>query len=233
MPVARQTADPGDGFDASVRRSIIVGEAMRALLAGPLSAERGATISTAIPGATSLRSVDVSGGVATIDLDSDFVSGGGSFSMRSRLAQVIYTATRVEGVTSVRILLDGTPTTVFGGEGVTIASPAGRSGFDDLLPAIFVETPVFGGFAPNPAIVEGSANTFEGTVRVVLTDAEGLILFDGFTTAACGSGCRGDFRLVIPYSVDRPQIGSLIVFEESPADGSQINVREYAVGLAP
>nr|NIS31561.1 hypothetical protein [Actinomycetota bacterium] len=187
----------------------------------------------AIPGATSLRSVDVSGGVATIDLDSDFVSGGGSFSMRSRLAQVIYTATRVEGVTSVRILLDGTPTTVFGGEGVTIASPAGRSGFDDLLPAIFVETPVFGGFAPNPAIVEGSANTFEGTVRVVLTDAEGLILFDGFTTAACGSGCRGDFRLVIPYSVDRPQIGSLIVFEESPADGSQINVREYAVGLAP
>lgn len=36
-----------------------------------------------------------------------------------------------------------------------------------------------------------------------------------------------------PHDVDEPQRGSLIVWEDSARDGSQINVREYPVWLTP
>ena len=228
VPVAREigAADGSAGAIAS--------EALRALLGGPTGAERGMGVSTAVPTATALRGVAVAGGTATVDLSGEFLGGGGSFSVRGRIAQVIYTLTRIDGITDVRFLVDGVPTTVFGGEGVAIPAHADRSDVGgDLLPAILVESPTFGGFAGNPARVSGTANVFEATVRVVLADAEGLVLFDGFTTASCGTGCRGHFAITIPYDVPWAQVGSLVVFEESARDGSQINVREYPVGLLP
>ena len=89
--------------------------------------------------------------------------------MRRRLGQVVYTLTQFPTVDGVRFELDGTPTSTFGGEGVTFP-PAGRpivrKDFRDQLPAIFVDRPAWGASIGNPANVSGLANVFEATFRV-------------------------------------------------------------------
>jgi hypothetical protein len=82
-------------------------------------------------------------------------------------------------------------------------------------------------------VAHGTANVFEATVSLALTDADGLIIWEGFTTATCGTGCRGGWEITIPYEVDAPQMGSLIAWESSAMDGSQTNVREHPVWLVP
>jgi hypothetical protein len=219
----------------AVDRGLPATTAVAALLAGPSGAEQSGipAISSTVPDGTRLNSISIADRVATVDLSAEFVSGGGSASMRGRLAQVVFTLTRFETVDGVVFLVDGQPTEVFGGEGVIVDVPATRAGFEDLLPAIMVESPPFGGAAGNPARVTGTANTFEAVFQVVLTDSEGLILYDSYTMATCGSGCRGDFDVTIPYDVAETQVGALIVFEFSAEDGRQINIREYPVGLSP
>jgi spore germination protein GerM len=220
IPVARQI-DSSDPFTST----------MQALLGGPMADESG--LSTAIPAGTTLDGVTVAGGIATVDLSSEFTSGGGSFSMSARVAQVIYTLTRFPEVDGVRFLVDGTPTTVFGGEGVMIDDPATRPDDDALLPAVMIESPASGGLGSNPLVVTGTANVFEATVSLSLYSADGSTLFQGFTTATCGTGCRGDWATTIPYTVDTPQWGRLEAFESSAQDGSPINVRTHWVWLTP
>lgn len=232
--------------ERTVEDSDLLAATVRALLEGPDSGmtEAVPAMSTAIPAGTTLNDIVVSEGVAVVDLSGEFASGGGSFSMTGRIAQVVYTLTRLEWtpcaacppahIDGVQFLIDGIPTTVFGGEGVTVDDPATRSGFDGVLPAILIESPVYFDFAgSNPLVATGNANVFEATVSWALTDGDGLIIAEGFTTATCGTGCRGDWELTIPYEVDAPQLGSLIVWESSAMDGSQTNVREHPVWLTP
>ena len=83
-PVARQ-----------VPRTRGVGAAaIRALLRGPTAAERRAGLTSAVPAGTRLIGLTIRDGVATIDLSRRFESGGGSLSMRARVAQVVFTLTR-------------------------------------------------------------------------------------------------------------------------------------------
>jgi hypothetical protein len=191
-------------------------------------------VSSAVPADTAVLGLyDIVSGVVTVDLSSAFVAGGGSFSMQARLAQVVYTLTGIDGIDGVRFSIDGAPTTVFGGDGVMVSDPATRDDFTALLPAIMIESPAFGGLAGVPLAATGTANVYEATVSAALADENGLTLWEGFTTATCGSGCRGDWELEIPYDVAYPQWGSLTVWEESAEDGRRINVREHRVRLTP
>ena len=192
-------------------------------------------LSSAIPSGTFISGVGVEDetGIVDVYLSGEFGSGGGSASMIGRVGQVVYSLTAIDGVTGVRFYVDDVLTTVFGGEGFVVDNPATREEFDDLLPAILIESPAFGAEVDNPLIASGTANVFEATVSVTLTDGDGLIIFEGFTTATCGTGCRGDWEIAIPYEVDALQMGSLIVWESSARDGSQTNVREHPVWLVP
>ena len=94
--------------------------AVEQLLAGPTADEQAAGLHTEIPAGTELLDLDIADGAATVDLSGEFVSGGGSLSMRARLAQVVYTLTQFPTVDGVAFRIDGKPTTTFGGEGVLI-----------------------------------------------------------------------------------------------------------------
>jgi spore germination protein GerM len=211
------------------------------LLAGPTPGESQAVpaLSSEIPEGTTLLGIDVTNGIATVDLSGEFGAGSGSFSEIARLEQLVYTLTRFEDIDGIRLLLDGIPVEVFGGHGIVLDDPVVRTEFDTTLPAILIDSPPFTlepeGFGTDgyPLVASGTANVFEATVSVTLTDADGLILWEGFTTASCGTGCRGDWSISIPYAVDVAQRGSLIVWEESARDGSQVNVREHPVWLIP
>jgi hypothetical protein len=209
--------------------------ALEFLLAGPAPGEAEAIpgMSSAIPEGTTLNGVTVESRTATVDLSAEFTSGGGSLSMMGRLAQVVFTMTGFDDVDGVRFLIDGVPTTVFGGEGIIVNDPSTRADWESLLPAVMIESPLYWGTGTNPLVVTGTANVFEATVSLALVDGDGLIVWEGFTTATCGTGCRGDWEAVIPYQVDEAQLGAIIAWEASAEDGRQTNVREHPVWLVP
>ena len=60
-----------------------------------------------------------------------------------------------------------------------------------------------------------------------------MVIAQAFTTAACGTGCRGDFSTQVEVPVDAEQPGTIQVFESSARDGSMTNTVEIPVTLAP
>jgi hypothetical protein len=66
-------------------------------------------------------------------------------------------------------------------------------------------------------------------VRVL--DQAGREIARTFTTAACGTGCRGDYSVTISYSVPRQEPGVIEVFESSARDGQPANVQQIPVTL--
>ena len=117
--------------------------------------------------------IAIKNGVATVDLTSEYQSGGGSRSMQARLAQVVYTLTQFPTVHAVRFHLDGTPVNVFSGQGIVLNHPVGRADYQDLLPPIVVEKPASGARVSSGAVVSGTANVFEANVGVEVLDRNG------------------------------------------------------------
>jgi germination protein M len=207
--------------------------AMNALLDPDVVLARYRQLSTGIPSGTELLGISIKNGVATVDLSSEFESGGGSASAEYRLGQVVFTLTQFPTVRAVLFQVDGRTVTTFGAEGIVLDGPQARDDFDDLLPSIFVDRPAFGAAANNPARVTGNANVFEATFRVALLDGSGKIVVDEMAMATCGSGCRGTFDVSLRYDVPKAQYGTLRVYFGSAKDGSPQDIRDYPVWLTP
>ena len=146
-----------------------------------------------IPAGSQLLGLTIEDGVATVDLTSEFESGGGSASMNMRIAQVVYTLTQFPTVKGVLFELDGQRVDVLGGEGVVVDEPVTRKDYRDLLPAILVVDPQIGVRVHNPVVVQGTANVFEANVQVEVVDANGKVVGSAFTTATCGTGSAEPF----------------------------------------
>jgi hypothetical protein len=100
-------------------------------------------------------------------------------------------------------------------------------------PPILVSQPSSGTRFASGDVIAGTANVFEATVSIRLLDADGNELVETFTTATCGSGCRGDYSKRIRFQVDREQPGTLELFEVSAQDGSETNKVSIPVVLVP
>lgn len=206
--------------------------ALTALLEGPDPSEVELGFTSSIPAGTELLGVDIVDGVATVDLSSEFETGGGSLSMMSRVAQVVFTLTQFPTVESVRFELEGAPLAALGGEGLALDTPQTRADWEDLSPAILVESPLPDAEVTSPLRITGTANTFEATFIINVVDGDGLIVYDDFAMATSGTGTRGTFDVTVTFEVPTAGIGAVIVFEESAEDGSQINVVEIPVRIS-
>jgi spore germination protein GerM len=212
--------------------TVAVGRAaLTQLLAGPTSQERDAGVGTTIPAGTELIDLNIQDGVATVDMNGAYDDGGGSLSMRMRLAEVVYTITQFPSVQGVDFQLDGSAVEAFSGEGIVLDHPQTRADFEDLLPAIVVETPGPGDAVSSPLTISGTANVFEATVSYRIEDENGHSVADGYATATCGTGCRGTYVVTVDYQVGHDQQGTVVVFESSAQDGSEINVVRIPVTL--
>ena len=208
--------------------------ALEALLAGPSDVETAAGVSTAIPEGTQLLDVSIEEGVATVDLSSEFESGGGSLSTMMRLAQVVYTLTQFPTVEGVDFELDGEPVDVFSGEGIVLDHPQTRADYEDMLPAITVATPGIGAQVQSPLLIAGTANVFEATVTVRILDAAGNVLVEDFTTATCGTGCRGDYETELAFEVADEQDGLIqLQADDAAGTGTMPGLVEIPVTLVP
>ena len=232
--------------------------AMKALLAGPSAKERapGRPIETLIPAGTKLLGIEISGGLATVDLSAEFASMSpddawdlGSYSLHGRVAQVVYTLTQFTTVDRVNFKLDGKPVKVLYGmpdpetgasETIAMDKPVTRatnrdrySYRDHFLPLIFVDRPAWGAALPNPGRVTGLANVNEAQFRITVLDGNDKALVDAPVVASCGTGCWGRFDVTLSYDVPVAQWGTLRVWDISEYSGRPVAVREYPVYLRP
>jgi immunoglobulin-like protein involved in spore germination len=100
-------------------------------------------------------------------------------------------------------------------------------------PPIVVRTPVEGDEIVSPVTIAGTADVFEATVSIRILDESGTELASTFTTATCGSGCRGSYSADVSFFVERRQEGTIEVFESSAEDGSELNLVSITVVLVP
>ena len=200
-----------------VPTQLVATAAMKALLAGPTADERSAGVTSAVPPGTRLLGIAIHNGLATVDLTSEYQSGGGALSMQTRLGQVVYTVTQFPTVQTVRFRLDGAPVNVFSSEGIVLDHPVGRSDYSDLLPAIVVVKPAAGDRVASPVTVSGTADVFEANVTVEILNATGDMVGKTFTTATCGTGCRGSYSVPVTYKVAKQQRGTVVVHDDDAA----------------
>jgi spore germination protein GerM len=208
--------------------------ALESLLEGPDSFEEDYGLDTAIPEGTQLLGLAIDGSIARVDLTSEFESGGGSLSMQTRLAQIVYTITQFPTVKGVVFSLDGEPIDVLGGEGVIIDHPLTRRDYADLLPPILVTGPALTASVESPVLIRGSANVFEANVGIQVLDENGEVIEETFTTATCGTGCRGTYRTRVRFEVDHAQQGTIVVHDDDAAGtGTFPNEVRIPVRLLP
>jgi spore germination protein GerM len=218
---------------AIARAPAIGGATLHALLTGPTANETKAGIGSAIPGDTLLLGLTIEDGLATVDLSGEFAASGSEAELVGRIAQVVYTLTQFSTVTRVAFSLDGRPVPITPPGATETQRAVTRADFVDVVPPVFVETPRWGEPVSSPIRLFGTADVFEATFQADLFDAEGNRLFRRTLTATCGTGCRGDFRDQVAFSVDREQVGRLIVYTLSARDGSVEETRTYDVVLIP
>ncbi len=195
--------------------------ALAELIAGPSPAEAAAGVGNAIPAGTTFDIKGINSGVVTVSFPATFYADGRD-AARLRQAQVVYTLTQFPTVSRVGFQSAGEPA----------GWPVGRADYVDLLPAIVVTSPVIGQHVSSPVTVGGTADVFEATVSVRILDAAGNEIATRFTTATCGTGCRGDYSTTVPYRLGAEQRGTVEVYEVSMKDGARVHVVDVPVTLA-
>jgi germination protein M len=190
----------------------VASAALDALIEGPTEEEaEQLSFETAVPEGTEVVSIAVQDGVAQAAFSTQLPN--------EAIAQVVFTLTQFPTVESVELVEGG------------VAIPGfDRGDYEDVTPAILVESPRFFEEVGNPVRATGTANTFEATFQYELTDTDGRIVDEGFVTATSGSGERGTFDFTTSeYEVPFDGVGALFVFELSAKDGSRVNLVEIPI----
>ncbi len=198
------------------------------LVAGPTAAERAAGLSTAIPAGTVVHNVSVRGSVATIDLSSEFASGGGSLSMKERVAQVVFTLTGLPDIDIVSFSIDGKHIDSIGGEGLLLEPLPTRNTFAPFLPQVSVVSPAPGDLVTSPLVITGQINSFEGGATFELIASDGQLLAEGIGQGAMGFWLP--FATPLAFQPGATDTGTLVVrpssgLESKPAPEAVIPVR--------
>jgi hypothetical protein len=103
----------------------------------------------------------------------------------------------------------------------------------DELPPIVVDSPQPGSEIRSPVTISGTANVFEATVSIRIINSSGDVIQESFTTATCGTGCRGDYTAEVEFEVDKVESGIIEVYEQSMEDGSDLHKVSFPVILVP
>ena len=82
---------------------------------------------------------------------------------------------------------------------------------------ITVTKPLQDARVSSPVTVAGTANVFEANVTVEILGADGKVVGKTFTTASCGTGCRGKYSVAVPFKVSKAQLGAVLVHDDDAA----------------
>ena len=207
--------------------------AMQALLSGPNAAESNAGVSTQLPGGTDLLGLTISRGTATVDLSSDLAAAGTTAQVRMRLAQITYTLEQFPTVDQVVLHIRGKA--VKSMAGVAVPKTMTKDTFDGLVPVITIWNPPIGSQLTSGGVrVTGNARVSDGHVHIQILNQKGTTVGQVDTSAGCDAPCRGGFTVMVPFTVAKSQLGTVVVSDDdTDGNGSpQHQVREPVVLLS-
>lgn len=229
----------GEGLFVTYRdipTTTAIGEAtLRAWIEGPTTEEESAGIHTSVPEGTELLGLDIEDGTAVVDLSAEFEQTQmGAIYEGMLLEQLAWTITQFPTVDRALLTIEGEQKEAYMGHGLIVdeQNPMKRGSRASLAPILMYEPRVGDQFASGDT-AGGTSDVFEGNLRIRIRDSAGEAIFEGSTTATCGTGCRGEYSERIRFNVDREQPGSIEIFEESAEDGAEINKVTIPVTLMP
>lgn len=162
------------------------------------------------PAGTTLNDVDLQDdGTLTVDLSLGEDGIGASYE-QALVDAIVLTGTQFDTVQAVQILLDGQQVESLYGH-VDVSQPLTDAPFA-IAPIVVEEVTVRG-----DVTVAGTANVFEATIELTLRGSDGQVLEETFTTATCGTGCRGEYSHTFT-DVD-PAGGTIVLREPDPSSG--------------
>jgi hypothetical protein len=112
----------------------VAADILRQLLVGPTPAQSRAGDATFIPPRTSLRSLRVSGGTASVNLSRGFAQSAGTSDQVLAVAQIVYTLTARRPIERVSFAIEGRPIEVPNARGRLSAKPRTRADYRALAP---------------------------------------------------------------------------------------------------
>ena len=170
-----------------------------------------------VPEGTTLLDVTLKDRTLTVDLDlPDAGAGVGSEFEALLYEQIRHTGAQFSTVRRVEILEEGGDPTSGHLDPAEIRGPARPDKFA-ISPIIVTRPTHRQKVAAGEIRVRGSANVFEATVGLVLIDPDGDVAEETFTTATCGTGCRGTWAYT--FTISEPGTWTLVASEDDASGG--------------
>ncbi|HEY3239404.1 MAG TPA: GerMN domain-containing protein [Acidimicrobiia bacterium] len=119
--------------ERSVQSPATVERVLSALTSGPNREEAGRGLRSAILPGTIVNSVLVESNIAIVDLVKSAIAAGPT-DLILAIAQMVYSATELQGVGGVRFTLDGERANIPTGSGIQSAAPVGRAAYAAYAP---------------------------------------------------------------------------------------------------
>ena len=135
---------------------------LMALLDGPTATEQDAQgLRTAVPAGTTLRSAALdSQGTLLVDVSAEFLVGAGDI-LLDAVAQIVFTASEIDGVKRVRLLVDGEPQDWPTSSGNSTREPLTIYDYPDRIPFSQPDYPA----VPSPTAAPTSSSGPPSTTR--------------------------------------------------------------------
>lgn len=168
-----------------------------------------------IPDDTRVLDVTLRDQTLVVDLDlPDDTMPGGAAAEAAGYQQIAHTGAQFATVRRVRVLEEGqTPDSGH----LDLENPFEPDEF--AISPIVVTSPTHDEEVDaGDVTVSGHANVFEATVELRLIDPDGEVVEETFTTATCGSGCRGDWEHTFS-GVTAPGSWTVVAVEPDASDG--------------
>ena len=203
-PEQRQLASPTVGVARAAFTEVITGD------------PHGPGLSTMAPAGTQVLGVNRKDDLLILDVSEEIRSTGtGSAGEIAFAQQLAHTATQFPGVRSVRLLVEGERISELWGH-LDWSAPIKPDKFA-ISPVVVTKPTHAAVIPPGKTTFTGTANTFEATVELRLIDPSGAVAKETFTTATCGTGCRGDWAHT--FTVTKPGRWKLVAAESDPSGG--------------
>lgn len=170
-----------------------------------------------VPEGTRLLDVDLDGETLVVDLDfPDDESGLGSSFEAALYQQILHTGAQFVTVKRVEILEEGEAPSSGHLDSEEIRGPNEPDEF--AISPIVIESPAHGETVDSGRVtVSGTANVFEANVQLRLVDPDGEVVEETFTTADCGTGCRGLWEH--DFTIAEPGRWTVVATEPDASDG--------------
>jgi hypothetical protein len=180
-----------------------------------------------LPADTKILGIMIEDGLATVDFSREVLNANvGSSGEGLGIDSIVNTLTEFSSIDRVSFTVEGSAENGmdwWGHVGLYEQPFARRLGMV-REPRIWVTSPIAGEKVASPITLHGSASVFEGTVRYRLTDDDGNILADSFTTAIISDNNRGDFDASILFNPTAAGKGVLEVFWENAENGNEADM---------